>query len=700
MDDTAVSEAPDLRRPELYFNRELSQIELIRRVLEQAKDPTVPLLERLRFMCISCTSLDEFFEIRVGGLKERVELGSAYVRRDGLSAQETLSAISDVAHGLVEEQYRVFNEVLTPALAAQRVRFIPRGEWSEPQARWLHRLFQDSVLPVLTPIGLDPAHPFPRIINKSLNFIVSLEGEDVFGRPAGLAVVQAPRSLPRVIRLPPEDPWNGPDDFVFLSSIIHAFVGELFAGLQVLGCYQFRVTRNSDLFVDDEEVEDLLRAVEGELAARRYGDEVRLEVARGCPDDLVGFLLRRFGLGPEDLYEVNGPVNLNRLSAVADLVGRTDLKYAPFTPSLPAELAHGQSVMETMAAGDILLHHPYESFTPVVDLLREAAADPDVLAIKQTLYRGAPNSPVVDALASAARSGKEVTVAVELMARFDEEASIALANRLQEAGAQVVYGVVGFKTHANMLMIVRREAGRLIRYVHLGTGNYHPGTARRYTDYSLLTCDETLGRDVHEAFMQLTSPGTPAELEKLCTAPFRLHDAMLERIGRESEHAAAGRPARIVAKMNALVEPEVIEALYAASRAGVEIDLVVRGICCLRPGVEDVSERIRVRSIIGRFVEHARVFYFHNGGEPEILCASADWMERNFFTRVETCFPVEDDRLQRRLVDDLEVDLWDNCQAWLMQPDGRYIRRDPGDDLPVSSQQVFLESLCGEISGS
>ncbi|MEJ2514996.1 MAG: polyphosphate kinase 1 [Gammaproteobacteria bacterium] len=699
MDDTAAPEGPDLRRPELYFNRELSQIELIRRVLEQAKDPAIPLLERLRFMCISCTSLDEFFEIRVGGLKERVELGSAYVRRDGLSATETLGAISSVAHELVDEQYRVFNEVLTPALARREVRFIPRGEWSEPQARWLHQLFQESVLPVLTPIGLDPAHPFPRIINKSLNFIVSLEGEDVFGRPAGLAVVQAPRSLPRVIRLPPEDPWNGPDDFVFLSSIIHAFVGELFAGLQVLGCYQFRVTRNSDLFVDDEEVEDLLRAVEGELAARRYGDEVRLEVARGCPEELVGFLLRRFGLGPDDLYEVNGPVNLNRLSAVADLVNRADLKYPAFTPSLPAELAHGQSIMAAMAAGDILLHHPYESFTPVVELVREAAADRDVLAIKQTLYRGAPDSPVVDALVSAARAGKEVTVAVELMARFDEEASIALANRLQEAGAQVVYGVVGFKTHANMLMVVRRESGRMVRYVHLGTGNYHPRTARRYTDYSLLTCDGQTGRDVHEAFMQLTSPGTPAELEKLCTAPFRLHDAMLERIGREAEHTAAGRPARIVAKMNALVEPEIIEALYAASRAGGEIDLVVRGICCLRPGIEGVSERIRVRSIIGRFVEHARVFYFHNGGEPEILCASGDWMERNFFTRVEVCFPVEDEALQRRLVDDLEVDLWDNCQAWMMQADGRYVRRDPGDDLAVSSQQVFLESLCAEVSG-
>ena len=698
--DAHSAEPTPLADPRHYVNRELGSLELIRRVLEQAKDPAVPLLERLRFLCLSCTTLDEFFEIRVGGLKERIEYGSAYSRPDGLSAPETLAAIAREAHGLVDEQYRVFNEILTPGLAEQRVRFIPRGDWTEAQAKWLQGFFRASVLPVLTPIGLDPAHPFPRIINKALNFIVGLEGEDAFGRQAGLAVVQAPRSLPRIVRLPPEIPGNGPDDFVFLSSIIHAFVGELFTGLQIRGCFQFRVTSNSDLFVDDEEVEDLLRAVEGELASRRYGDEVRLEVARGCPDDLVRYLLRRFGLGQDDLYEVNGPVNLNRLSAVVDLVDRPDLKYPPFTPGLPPELAWGESVMEAMRAGDVLLHHPYHSFGPVLDLLKEAAGDPAVLAIKQTLYRTGPDSPFVDALVAAARAGKEVTVAVELMARFDEEANIALANRLQEAGAHVVYGVVGYKTHANLILIVRREPGGLARYVHLGTGNYHPRTARLYTDYGLLTRDEAIGRDVHALFMQLTSPGAPASLEKLSAAPLTLHGDTLRRIAREAGHAAGGRPARIVAKMNSLVEPEVIEALYAASAAGVEIDLVVRGVCCLRPGVPGVSERIRVRSIIGRLVEHARVFYFHNGAEPEILLSSADWMERNFFSRVEVAFPVEDEELRRRLVDDLEVDFWDNCQAWLMQPDGRYVRRDPGTDLPVSSQQVFLETLAEGVSGS
>jgi polyphosphate kinase len=700
MDETTSDPKAGLGRAELYFNRELSSLELIRRVLEQAKDPSVPLLERLRFLCLSCTALDEFFEIRVGGLRERIEFGSVYTRPDGLSAQETLAAINAVAHGLVEEQYRVFNDVLTPALAAHQVRFIPRGEWTPEQAEWLHGFFRDSVLPVLTPIGLDPAHPFPRIINKSLNFIVSLEGEDAFGRQAGLAVVQAPRSLPRIIRLPPDLPGNGPDDFVFLSSIIHAFVGELFTGLEILGCFQFRVTRNSDLFVDDEEVEDLLRAVEGELASRRYGDEVRLEVARGCPEDLVRFLLRRFGLGADDLYEVNGPVNLNRLSAVVELVDRPDLKFPPFTPGLPAELAAAPGVMEAMRGADILLHHPYQSFSPVMDLLREAAADPDVLAIKQTLYRTTPDSPAVDALVAAARAGKEVTVTVEIMARFDEAANIALANRLQEAGAHVVYGVVGLKTHANMILVVRREGQRMVRYVHLSTGNYHPRIARLYTDYGLLTCNEDIGRDVHEVFLQLTSPGAPPRPAKLLTAPLNLHEQILARIAREADHARAGLPSRIVAKMNSLVEPEVIRELYAASAAGVEIDLIVRGICCLRPGLEGVSERIRVRSIVGRFVEHGRVFYFHNAGQPELLCSSGDWMERNFFSRVEVCFPLEDEGLRRRLVDDLEVDLWDNCQAWLMQPDGGYVRRDPGDDLPVAAQSVFLETLAEDFSGS
>ncbi|NHA14227.1 polyphosphate kinase 1 [Thioalkalivibrio sp. XN279] len=696
-----MSAAPDpeaLRRPELYVNREFAALEFNRRVLELASDPAVPPLERLRFLCLSCTSLDKFFEIRVGGLKERLEHGTTYLRRDGLSAVETLAGIARTAHALVDEQYRVFNEALAPELASHGVRFLPRGEWNPAQTRWARSFFRNEVLPVLTPIGLDPAHPFPRILNKALNFIVEPSGVDAFGREAPLAVVQAPRALARVIRVPAAVEGTGRDDFVFLSSIIHAFVGDLFPGLELLGCHQFRVTRNTDLLVADEDAEDLLRAVEGELASRPYGDEVRLEVAQGCPPHLVRFLLNRFGLTSEDLYEVNGPVNLNRLSQVAELVDRPDLKYPAFTPGRPRHLRRADGMMAAMRRGDLLLHHPYESFAPVLELLREAAADPAVLAIRQTLYRTGPDSPVVDALVEAARAGKEVTVVVELMARFDEAENIKLANRLQQAGAHVVYGVVGYKTHAKMLLVVRREEGRLRRYVHLGTGNYHPETARRYADYSLFTCNARIGRDVHQVLMLLTSPGARVRTSLLSVAPLGLHERTLELVRREAEHAAQGRPARIVAKLNALVEPEVIEALYAASCAGVRVDLLVRGTCCLRPGVPGASENIRVRSLVGRFLEHARVFLFANGGKEEVYLGSADWMERNFFTRVEVLFPVTRAALRRRLAQDLELELADDRYAWEMQPDSSWRRAAAA--AGISAQEARLASLAQVLSGS
>ena len=693
-------QGPDpLQRPELYLNRELAALEFHRRLLELASDEDVPLLERLRFLCLSCTSLDKFFEIRVGSLKERLERGTTYLRRDGLSAAATLAGIASTARELVGEQYRVFNELLGPALAVRGVRFLPRGDWNRAQVRWARQFFREEVLPVLTPIGLDPAHPFPRIVNKSLNFIVELSGLDAFGREAPLAVVQAPRSLPRLIRIPAAVEGTGPDDFVFLSSIIHAFVNELFSGLEVLGCYQFRVTRNSDLLVDDEEAEDLLRAVEGELASRGFGDEVRLEVARGCPGHLVRFLLNRFGLDEDDLYEVNGPVNLNRLSQVTGLVERPDLEYPAFTPGRPKVLGRG-GVMAAMRRGDVLLHHPYEGFAPVLDLLREAASDPAVLAVKQTLYRTGADSPVVDALVAVARAGKEVTVVVELRARFDEAANIALAARLQEAGAHVVYGVVGFKTHAKLLLVVRRENNRLRRYLHLGTGNYHPATARQYADYGLLSCNARLGRDVHEAVTMLTSPGARVRNRRMAIAPLDLHARTLALLERETAHAEAGRPARIVAKLNAVVEPEVIEALYRASCAGVQIDLLVRGTCCLRPGIPGVSENIRVRSLVGRFLEHARVLLFANGGKPEAYLSSADWMERNFFHRVELLFPVSRAPLRRRLQADLELELRDNQQAWVMQPDGRWSRVREPDAAPLSAQGERLAALTLPVSGS
>ncbi len=683
----------DLAGADLYVNRELSLLEFNRRVLEQAKDKTVPLLERLFYLCISTRNLDEFFEIRVSGLKEKLALGLVQPGPDGLSPGAALSAIGEVAHALVAEQYRVLNRELIPELDAHDIRFVARDAWDEALTAWVKRYFNDQVLPVLSPMGLDPAHPFPRILTKSLNFIVSLSGKDAFGRDIDMSVVQAPRSLPRLTPVPARYA-RGPNDFVFLSSIIHAHVGDLFPGMEVNGSYQFRVTRNGDLAVEDEEVDDLLRAVEGELPERRFGSAVRLEVADNCPRKFCNFLLHRFQLSEPDLYTVNGPVNLGRLQAVHDLVDRPDLKFPPFAPRVPVRGTN--DLFEVIRRGDVLLHHPFDSFSPVIDLLRQAAADPHVLAIKQTLYRAGPESAVVDALVEAARVGKEVTVIIELRARFDEEANIKLANRLQDAGAHVAYGVVGHKTHAKLLIIIRREGqrGKLRSYVHLGTGNYHEKTVRAYTDFGLLTCDADIAADVQKLFQQLTGLGKAIKLKRLLQSPFTFHDSMLALIAREAAAARDGEPARIIAKMNGLTEPKIIQALYRASQAGVKIDLIVRGICCLRPGVPGVSDNITVRSIIGRFLEHTRVFYFHSRGEPEVYCSSADWMERNFFYRVESCFPVLDRRLKDRVVEQGLVSyLEDNCQAWIMGSDGRYQRSKPGNAKPRAAQLMLLEGL-------
>ncbi len=692
MSFSEAMESPDLKQPEFYINRELSLLAFNRRVLEQAKDENTPLLERLRFLCISSSNLDEFFEIRVAGLMQKAVMASVQAGPDNMSPTEVLGQISIQAHELVDEQYRVLNDVLLPALEKEGIRFVKRTDWNDNQAAWVKDYYEHELLPILSPIGLDPAHPFPRILNKSLNFIVSLKGKDAFGRTSGRAIVQAPRALPRLIRLP-EETGSSANDFVFLSSIIHAHVDDLFPGMKVQGCYQFRVTRNSDLFVDEEEVDDLLRAVEGELPSRRYGDEVRLEVADNCPPEVSQFLLDQFDLDEADLYTVNGPVNLNRLMNLPDKVDRSDLTFPSFTPGLPSRLSLASNIFSAIRKGDLLLHHPFESFVPVIDFLKSAASDPKVLAIKQTLYRTGPDSAVVDALVQAARAGKEVTVVVELRARFDEEANIALANKLQEAGAHVVYGVVGYKTHAKMILVVRREEGHLRHYVHLGTGNYHARTARLYTDYGLLTCDPELGEDVHKLFLQLTSLGRSSKLTKILQSPFTLHTGMLERIERETENARKGKPARIIAKMNAVVEQNVIRALFAASQAGVEIDLIIRGICCLRPGVPGVSENIRVRSIIGRFLEHTRVFYFHNNGKEEIFGSSADWMDRNLHSRVETCFPVEDKKVRERMIRELKYYLEDNTRAWELQSDGNYVLTSPGKAEPVSAQLRLLQEL-------
>ena len=690
-----VPSRPSFDDPALYLNRELSLLAFNVRVLAQARDLSTPLLERLRFLCISSTNLDEFFEIRVAGLKQRVAFDVARAGPDGLSPLDTLRRISEEARALVDEQYRVLNEEILPALASEGVRVLKRAAWNEAQRLWVADYFHTQVLPVLTPMGIDPAHPFPNVLNKSLNFIVALEGTDAFGRDSGVAVVQVPRCLPRIVGLP-SALSDQPYDIVLISSVVHAHIDQLFPGMRVVGCHQFRVTRNSDLFVDEEEIDNLLAALKGELPRRNYGAAVRLEVADNCQARAARFLLDRVKLSNQDLYQVNGPVNLHRLSALYDLVERPDLKYPPFLAGAPSGLTPKSDLLEVIRQDDVLLHHPYQSFGPVVELLWQAAEDPAVLAIKQTLYRTGPDSPIVDALIAAARAGKDVTAVVELRARFDEAANIRWATRLEEAGANVVYGVVGYKTHAKMLLIVRREGSQLRRYVHLGTGNYHSRTARAYTDLGFMTCRDDFGRDVHALFMQLTGLGRVVTLEKLLQSPFTLHERLIALIEAEAGHARAGRPARLVARMNALVEPRRIQALYAASQDGVRVDLIVRGPCRLRPGVPGVSDNIRVVSIVGRFLEHARAFWFSAGGRDLVFLSSADWMERNFFRRVETCWPIEDAGVKRRVIDEaLRSILDDNTQAWVLQADGSYAAPDRGGAMPRTAQEELMEELGG-----
>ncbi len=679
--------------PEFYLNRELGMLSFNRRVLAQAENRTHPLLERLRFLCIVSSNLDEFFEVRVAGLQAEIEAGSAPIYPDQMRADQVFRQVAGEAHELVARQYQLLNEEVLPGLEQAGIRFLRRSAFTPQQADWIKGYFRREVMPVLTPIGLDPAHPFPRVLNKSLNFAVELEGKDAFGRNSGIAIVQAPRVLPRVIRLP-QDVAGVEYDFVFLSSILHEHVGELFTGMKVLGCYQFRLTRNSDLFVDEEEVKDLRTALRGELPHRHFGDEVRLEVTDNCSQHISGFLLRQFMLDPEDLYRVDGPVNLARVISVPDWVDRPDLKFAQFRPGLSQRLDQPGDMFTAIRAGDVLLHHPFQSFQPVIVFLQQAARDPAVAAIKMTVYRTGAESELMEVLISAARSGKEVTVVLELMARFDEEANINWAQRLEEVGAHVVYGVVGHKTHAKMLLVVRREGDGLHRYVHLSTGNYHPRTARLYTDFGLFTCNEEIGNDVADIFIQLTGLGRATKLRHLRQSPFTLHKEMMRAIENETAIAKAGRKGQIIAKMNALLESEVVGALYRASQAGVQIDLIVRGVCALRPGVPGLSENIRVRSIIGRFLEHTRVFHFHNDGADDVYLSSADWMDRNFFGRVEVCFPILDPDLKQRVIaEGLLSYLEDNTQAWMMSEDGQYLCRAPGRAKAATAQEQLLDLL-------
>jgi polyphosphate kinase len=678
-------EAIDLDNPAYFENRELSSFKFNLRVLSQARNTKHPLLERLMFLLIFSSNLDEFFEVRVSGLRKQLDFGRQRPGPDGQYPEQVLKNIHLQVKDALAEQYKILNEDLLPNLAEENIHFLPRHAWNDELKKWTRDYFDEEIQPVVSPLGLDPAHPFPRLVNKSLNFILSLDGKDAFGRDSGLAIVPAPRSLPRLIKVPAEIVPEG-DNFIFLSSIIHAYVDELFPGMRVIECHQFRVTRNSDLEMTNVEVEDYAMALQGQLHSRRFGAATKLEVSMGCPVELTDFLLERFNLSNDGLFQLDGPVNLQRLMALYGMIERADLRFPQFSPGTPKLLEEDAYIFAAVDKEDQLLQHPFQSFIPIIDWVRQAAKDPTVLSIKQTLYRTNESSELVEALAEAARNGKEVTVVIELRARFDEEENIHFASILQEAGAVVVYGVMGYKTHAKMLLIVRRIGNTLKRYAHLGTGNYHRKNSLVYTDYSLLTSDEVLCADVHKVFQQITGMGKKIHPNLLIHAPFNLRKSLLKMINGEIATATAGKKARIVAKMNSVTDPAIIKALYKASMAGVKIDLVVRGICCLRPGIVGVSENIRVVSIIGRFLEHSRVYFFQNS-DPQVYCSSADWMERNLDNRIEVCFPILKKKHSTRVKAELEMYLNDRGQSWELGADGEY------HPLAIAEPEEALEDV-------
>ncbi|MBB5391207.1 MULTISPECIES: polyphosphate kinase 1 [unclassified Herbaspirillum] len=683
---------PELPPHTIYLNRELSQLAFNRRVLAQAEDPSVPLLERLRYLCICSSNLDEFFEVRIASLlANRIEGENI----DPPELRAALEHTSVECHRIVARQYQLLNDEILPQLAANGIHLLRHEDRNEAQRAWVKGYFDQNVRPLLTPIGLDPAHPFPQVVNKSLNFIIELSGKDAFGRGTGVVIVKAPRVLPRVIRLPDHLSAKGAASFCLLSSVIHAHIAELFPGREITAYSQFRVTRNSDLWVDEEEVKNLRQALETELQSRQFGVAVRLEVASNCPEHLAQFLLNQFNIERNRLYAVEGPVNMVRLGEIANLVNQQELRFPPFSPTLPHQLI-SDNIFRVLDKKDVLLHHPFQSFQPVVDFIRTAAHDPDVVAIKQTIYRTGMNSDLMEALIYAAQHGKEVTVIVELMARFDEEANINWAVKLEQAGAQVVYGVVGLKTHAKLALVIRREEQALRFYAHLGTGNYHPTTTKFYTDFGLLTSNQELTSEVNEVFIHLTSLTKPRHLTHLWLAPFSLQKEIIRAIRNEAQIAREGRPARIIAKMNALLDESVIRALYAASSDGVKIDLIVRGACALRPGVPGLSEHIKVRSIIGRYLEHSRIYYFRNDLAHDVYLASADWMNRNLFRRIEVAFPVLDKALKKRVITEgLNPYLKDNANAWHLDANGAYTLKKPRNKQHTFSAQQHLMNTLG-----
>ena len=672
--------------PRNFINRELSWLEFNRRVLEEAQDPTQPLIERVKFLTIFSSNLDEFFEIRVAGIKQQIESETSHLGPDGLSPTDTFNGIQRVVRELVAAQYALWNEELLPELAKNGIRIPKMADLSARRAAWTHRYFQEEVFPMLTPLAVDASHPFPQLLNKSHNLLVRAKTQR--GGERLHAIVQVPRVVPRLIAMPRgkgEEPWV----YIYLASLIKQHIGELFPGLILDGVHAFRVTRNSDLYIDEEEAENLLRTIEHELRRSSRGNAVRLEVEADCPKDFRDLLLKFFSLTEADVYKVDGPLSMTHLTPLVTNDAFANLRDRPFQPARDPALPPHVNIFEVMRRQDLLLHHPYESFDPVVELIEEAAQDPQVLAIKITLYRTSGDSPIVQALINAAVAGKQVTALVELRARFDEAANIQWARQLEEAGAHVVYGVVGLKTHCKALLIVRRDADRLRHYVHLGTGNYHPRTARIYTDFSLLTCEPQLTEEVAAVFNTLTGLAGYPGLKKLLVAPFDLQKRLIGLIERERDHALAAKPARIIAKLNHLVDQETIEKLYEASCADVPIDLIVRGICSLRPKIPGLSENIRVFSIVGRFLEHSRIYYFGNAGQREVYLSSADWMPRNFFRRVEIAFPVEQPALRDRIIDEvLPKFIHDRVKARELQPDGSYRRLKPEGKEPREQAQL------------
>ncbi|WP_137917976.1 polyphosphate kinase 1 [Hydrogenophaga sp. 2FB] len=653
----------------LFLDRDHSILAFNERVMDWARRPDVPLLERLRYLSIVSSNLDEFFEVRVA---PHLTAARANEQRGPYTAQ-TYEQLSLEVHALVAQQYAIYNDELLPLLEKKGIKIISHGERNPRQRRWVKDFFVKEVQPLLMPVGLDPAHPFPQVANKSLNFIVRLSGKDAFGRENEIAIVKVPRILPRFFRMPPVK-GSRQTHFVSISSLIRSHLSDLFPGRQVTEFSQFRVTRHSDLAVDEEEVKNLRTALRKGLQQRHYGQALRLEVSAGCSLYLSNFLLAQFGLVEHDLYRVSGPVNLVRLNQLIDKVDVPSLHFETYNAGWPVQLHPGESYFDRLKKGDVLIHQPYESFDAVLAFLREAVEDPDVLAIKQTIYRTGAKSELMDLLREAVRRGKEVTAVVELKARFDEEANINYAERLESVGAQVVYGVVGLKTHAKMLLVTRREAQGLRRYAHISTGNYNPGTARLYTDLSYLTADDALTADLEHIFLHLASQNRLPKLNKAMIAPFHLHKAMLDKVDAAGAAARAGQDARIILKMNALTDEPLARALAGASQQGVKIDLIVRGACILPAQVPGFTDNVRVRSVIGRLLEHSRVFYFRTGEVEELWLSSADWMNRNMLRRIELAWPVTDAALRHRLIEEcLLAYMHDTKDAWLLQPDGRYV---------------------------